>query len=106
MQLYESFGNFDKLDKSLFQGSNPMHMYKRVSPNSEVYVDKLKKEEGSDVSKGKIAIDFASFISKFAGCIFFTLTVVAQLENKITVAIIIEKRLFFFIFHSDFFILL
>lgn len=51
MQLYESFGNFDKLDKSLFQDSNPMHMYKRVSPNSEVYVDKLKKEEGSDVAK-------------------------------------------------------
>ena len=51
MQLYESFGNFDKLDKSLFQDSNPIHMYKRVSPNSEVYVDKLKKEEGSDVAK-------------------------------------------------------
>lgn len=51
MYLFESFGNFDKLDKSFFNNENPMVKYKAISPNSEIYVDKLKKEEGSDVAK-------------------------------------------------------
>lgn len=51
MELFESFGNLDKLDKSFFGSSNIMDMYKFITPESEIYVDKLKKEEDSEVSR-------------------------------------------------------
>lgn len=50
MELFESYGNLDKLDKSFFP-NNGLKDLKFVTPESEVYVDKLKKEEGSEVSR-------------------------------------------------------
>lgn len=50
MELFESFGNLDKIDKSFFP-NNIMKDMKFITPDSEVYVDKLKKEEGSEVSR-------------------------------------------------------
>lgn len=52
MLLNESFGNLDKLDKSFFDGKISIKgTLNNISPNSEVYVDKLRPIEGSEESR-------------------------------------------------------
>lgn len=52
MLLNESFGNLDKLDKSFFDGRISLKgKTDYISPESEVYVDKLRPIEGSDQSR-------------------------------------------------------